>query len=289
MRKFTKINLFVFLTILLTIMMSFNSVISYATPISTVTLTIDSPTANELPKYFRKSTDQITSNENKNLSGLDKLNISGSGQFSKTGIPLMKSSIGNYLITVIDLREESHGFIDGIPVSWRNVNNDANKGLTVNEIIADENSRLNSIPLNNPIALEGFKDVIIPSKVQNESDQTKAYSLSYIRIPVTDKSIPTDAMVNYFMDVVKNQPEGSWLHFHDQEGLERTTTFMIMYDIMKNCKEVTLNDIITRQVLLSKMDKKTSDKFYSGDIFNFLNDFYNKCKSNESNSNNQIS
>lgn len=286
MKKFLKINLFAFLTIIL----SFNYVICFAAPISDIKLTVDSPTAFQLPKYFRKSTDKITSPGNINLSGLDKLNISGSGQFSKTGIPLMKNSIGNtFPITVIDLREESHGFIDGIPVSWRNANNDANKGLTANEIIADENSRLNSIPLNKPIALEGFKDVVIPSKIQNESDQTKAYSLSYIRIPVTDKSIPTDAMVNYFIDAVKNQPENSWLHFHGQEGLERTTTFMIMYDIMKNCKEVNLNDIITRQILLSKMDKKTSDKFYSGDIFNFLNNFYNKCKSNESNSNKQIS
>lgn len=283
MKKFLKINLFAFLTI----MLSFNYIVCYATPIPDIKLTVDSPTANELPKYFRKSTDKITPSENINLSGLDKLNISGSGQFSKTGIPLMKNSIGNtFPITVIDLREESHGFIDGIPVSWQNANNDANKGLTVNEIIADENSKLSSIPLNKPIALEGFKDIIIPSKIQNEADLTKAYSLSYIRIPVTYKNLPTDTMVNYFMEVVKNQPEGSWLHFHGNEGIERTTTFMIMYDIMKNCKEVSLNDIITRQVLLSKMDKKTSEKFYSGEVYNFLNNFYNNC---ESNSNKQIS
>ncbi len=285
MKKFLKINLFAFLTIIL----SFNYVVCYATPIPDVKLTVDSPTAFELPKYFRKSTDKITPSENINLSGLDKLNISGSGQFSKTGVPLMKESIGNVPITIIDLREESHGFIDGIPVSWQNANNDANRGLTVNEIIADENSRLKSIPLNKPIALEGFKDVIIPSKVQNEAEQSESYSLSYIRIPVTYKNLPTEAMVNYFMEVVKNQPDGSWLHFHGNEGLERTTTFMIMYDIMKNCKEVNLNDIITRQVLLSKMDKNTSDKFYSGEVYNFLNNFYNNCKSSESNSNKQIS
>ena len=273
MKKFLKINLFAFLTIIL----SFNYVVCYATPIPDVKLTVDSPTAFELPKYFRKSTDKITPSENINLSGLDKLNISGSGQFSKTGVPLMKKSIGNVPITIIDLREESHGFIDGIPVSWQNANNDANRGLTVNEIIADENSRLKSIPLNKAIALEGFKDVIIPSKVQNETEQSEAYSLSYIRIPVTYKNLPTEAMVNYFMEIVKN------------EGLERTTTFMIMYDIMKNCKEVNLNDIITRQVLLSKMDKNTSDKFYSGEVYNFLNNFYNNCKSSESNSNKQTS
>ncbi|MBE6059126.1 MAG: hypothetical protein E7215_02985, partial [Clostridium sulfidigenes] len=83
MKKFLKINLFAFLTIIL----SFNYVVCYATPIPDVKLTVDSPTAFELPKYFRKSTDKITPSENINLSGLDKLNISGSGQFSKTGVP----------------------------------------------------------------------------------------------------------------------------------------------------------------------------------------------------------
>jgi hypothetical protein len=280
MRNFTKINSTIFLIVLLTMLFPFNFIVSYASPISDIKLTVDSPTANELPKYFRKSTDKITPPKNINLSGLDKLNISGSGQFSKTGIPLMKSSIGNkFPITVIDLREESHGFIDGIPVSWKNANNDANKGLSLKEIVADENSRLNSIPLNKPVVLDGFNDVVIPSKVQNEFDLTKAYSLSYLRIPVTDGSLPTDTMVNYFMDIVKNQPENSWLHFHDKEGIGRTTTFMIMYDIMKNCKDVSLDDIITRQVLLSKMNEKEAKSFYSGNTFEFLSKFYNNCKS----------
>lgn len=55
---------------------------------------------------------------------------------------------------------------------------------------------------------------------------------------------------------------------------------MIMYDIMKNCNEVSLNDIISRQVLLSDISKKNAVDFYDGRRYEFLNKFYNKCKNN---------
>ena len=63
-------------------------------------------------------------------------------------------------------------------------------------------------------------------------------------------------MVNYFMDIVKNNPENTWFHFHCKAGVGRTTTFMIMYDIIKNGNEVSLHDIIGRQLLLSGISPK---------------------------------
>jgi hypothetical protein len=290
MKKVTKFNVFLFLAVFLSILFSFNSIVSYANPISNVNIVLDTSGTHGLPNHFRKSTDKISSTkaQNLNLSGLDKLNISGGGQFSETGLSLIKNSIDNkFPITVIDLREESHGFINGLPISWANAKNSANQGLTPEAIFADENSKLNAIPFNEPIILYNSKDTIIPSKVQSELDLTKANSLSYIRIPVTDGHLPSNDMVNYFIDIVKNQPENSWFHFHCKEGIGRTTTFMIMYDIMKNCKEVSLNDIITRQILLSQINEKDANDFYSGRRFEFLSNFYNKCKSNDYNAINQ--
>jgi hypothetical protein len=284
MKKITKFNMFIFLTVFLSILLFFNFIVPYASPISDVNIVVDSSGTHKIPNHYRKITDKITSTKVKNLdlSGLDKLNISGSGQFSETGLSFIKNSIGNdFPITIIDLREESHGFIDNIPISWKNTKNNANKGLITDAIFADENSRLNAIPLNEPIVLYNSKKIIVPTRVQSELDLTKANSLSYIRIPVTDGSLPSDDMVNYFINIVKNQPVNSWFHFHCKEGIGRTTTFMIMYDIMKNCKEVSLNDIITRQILLSKINEKDANEFYTGRRFNFLSNFYNKCNSND--------
>ena len=90
---------------------------------NTVNLILDSLNHNDMPKNFRKSSNliNIQNNKNLNISGLDTLNISGSQQFSEYNLPLVINSIETSLpITVIDLRQESHGFINGYPVSWAN-------------------------------------------------------------------------------------------------------------------------------------------------------------------------
>ena len=151
-----------------------------------VNLVLDSSTTNKLNKHFRKSTDQIdlSKNPNLNLTGLDKLNISGSSQFTDGSLSLIKDSIGDKNIIVIDLREESHGFINGLAVSWENKLNNANAGLSLSEITNDENQKLQSIKLNEPLTFYSNKDVkkqIIPTKVENEATLVKDKGLSYIR------------------------------------------------------------------------------------------------------------
>ena len=88
-----------------------------------INLVLDSLNYNNMPKNFRKSSNLINTQNNKNLnlSGLGTLNISGSQQFAQNNLPLVIYSIETSLpITVIDLRQESHGFINGYPVSWAN-------------------------------------------------------------------------------------------------------------------------------------------------------------------------
>ena len=58
----------------------------------------------------------------------------------------------------------------------------------------------------------------------------------------------------------------------------RTTTFMIMYDIIKNGNNVSLNDIIGRQVLLSGISQRDAVDFYVGNRYDFLSNFYDKYK-----------
>ena len=66
----------------------------------------------KLPKNFRKTTDLaiIENNKSINLKGLGELNISGSSQFSVKNLPLLIDAIKTSMpITVLDLRQESHG------------------------------------------------------------------------------------------------------------------------------------------------------------------------------------
>lgn len=250
---------------------------------SDLSIVKDSKDISNIPKNFRKTTNikDLKKLKSLDLTGIEKLNISGSGQFSSTNLPLIKEEIDSkFCIVSVDLREESHGFINGIPISFENENNSANKGLNLNDVITTENENLNSINLNTPLTLHN-EETITPIKVENELQLTQNNNISYIRIPVTDGGLPTDDMVKYFIDFVNNQPENTWLHFHCKAGIGRTSTFMIMYDIVKNCKEVKLNDIIARQLLLSNIKLRNSLDFFIGKRYTFLKDFYKKCKNDE--------
>lgn len=237
-----------------------------------------------LPKNFRKTTDLTSIKENKalNLKGMDKLNISGSEQFSENDLPLLIKAIGTSLpITVVDLRQESHGFINGLAVSWEDSKNNANAGLTRAQVLQDEANKLKSIKLNEPVSFYNKpKIVVITQKIQDENSLVSSKNLSYNRITVRDGGLPSDNMVDYFVEFVKAQPQNSWLHFHCKEGVGRTTTFMIMYDMMKNYKEAAADDIIKRQLVLANLDEEAVKSFNNNERTNFLKRFYDYCKAN---------
>ncbi len=278
MKKFIKFcSLFILL--ILCLLMNINY---FPKALSELNLLENSPNNNTLPHHFRMSSNYkaIIKDDNINVKGLDKLNISGSAQFSDLGLSLIKEAIDkNFSIIDIDLRQESHGFINGIAISFENEKNNANKGLSLSEVLSTEDGLLDSIKIGIPITFYNTKEIIVPKSVQNELQITNSKEISYIRIPVTDGELPDNNIVDYFIDFVKNQPKDTWLHFHCKEGIGRTTTFMIMYDIIKNYKDVELNDIIKRQVILSGMLDRDYQSFYTGDHFKFLNDFYNTYSS----------
>ncbi len=214
-------------------------------------LVINSDNAKKLPRHFRKTTDLTNLKDNKfiNLKGLANLNASASGQFSENGLILIKQSIGNAMpIIIVDLRQESHGFINGVAISWVDNHNKANKGLTKEAVVYDEITRLQGILLKKPIYI-GDK-TLIPKEIENEKNLVQGYGMSYMRIPVTDKEIPNNDMVDYFIKFVNSLLTNTWLHFHCKAGVGRTTTFIVMYDMMRNAKNVSLQDIMDRQVLI---------------------------------------
>ncbi|MDP4146054.1 MAG: protein-tyrosine phosphatase family protein [Bacillota bacterium] len=255
----------------------------YSNETDTVNLVLDSLNYNALPHKFRKTSDLTNLKDaNLNLKGLDKLNISGSEQFSEYNLPLLINKIGTSSpITVIDLRQESHGFINGLPVSWSNSKNNANMGLTRTEVLMNEANKLAGIKLNTPISFYNHPGkTIVPAKVQSENQLVTSKQLSYVRIPVTDGKIPTNDMVDYFIDFVNSQPQNSWLHFHCKKGIGRTTTFMIMYDMIKNYNQATFDDIIKRQLLLANFNEERINSFKNPERIKFLETFYKYCKEN---------
>ena len=194
-------------------------------------------------------------------AGLENLWASASGQPSLAALKTLKQTIHELepdaKIFVIDLRQESHGFANSLPISWYIKNNAANANKTVREIEADEVERLENLrglettfePLGNADK-QSFKPVtMVPRFMETEQAAVEQLGMNYERFAAADMQFPAPEVVDDFIIFVVNLPENAWLHFHCQAGHGRTTTFLVMYDILKN-PELSLEEICRRQYLL---------------------------------------
>ena len=228
---------------------------------------IDADDVRGLPRNFRTMEDEFHAPYKKDMDdsyvptreGLERLCASGSGEFSESGLQSLLEALAErtqMAICIVDLREESHGFFDGIAVSWYGERDWGNVGLTQEEALADEAERIHAAAgqMTAVAHLGGEKNPldeheIFVEEAQTEKELVEAAGLRYKRITATDHIWPSPAAVDEFVQFYKSLPEDIWLHFHCQAGEGRTTEFLAMYDILKN-PAVPLQDILYRQYLL---------------------------------------
>ena len=228
---------------------------------------IDADDVRGLPRNFRTMEDEFHAPYKKDMDdsyvptreGLERLCASGSGEFSESGLQSLLEALAErtqMAICIVDLREESHGFFDGIAVSWYGEHDWGNVGLTQEEALADEAERIHGAAgqMTAVAHLGGEKNPldeheIFVEKAQTEKELVEGAGLRYKRIAATDHIWPSPAAVDEFVQFYKSLPEDVWLHFHCQAGEGRTTEFLAMYDILKN-PAAPLQDILYRQCLL---------------------------------------
>jgi hypothetical protein len=232
------------------------------------TLIFDSIHEQGLPNHFRTSTGAWgrAAETPPSRLGLGYLMASGSEQPSLTELAGVIRGAGEK-VTLVDLRQESHAYIGEHPVSWYSAKNWANKGKTLAEIEADERSRIEVLSKSRSAVVTRIyaKDTEgCLSDVRNEetayllaqSEEQAACSLGlgYVRIPVSDHSRPLDADVDRFILFIRSLAPGTWLHFHCHAGDGRTTTFMLLYDMLRNAGALGLEELAARQYLLGGVD-----------------------------------
>ncbi|MBR0261214.1 MAG: protein tyrosine phosphatase [Selenomonadaceae bacterium] len=193
--------------------------------------------------------------------GLDTLNASASGQPSLAALITLYDKIHalepNAKIFMVDLRQETHGFANALPVSLHIEHNAINAGKTTAEVMKAEVKDLKNLrgvqttfePLGNADKKNLKPITIIPRVVQTERDESEKAGFEYKRFAAADMQFPAPEVVDDFIIFVANLPQNSWLHFHCHAGHGRTTTFLVMYDIMKN-PDLPLEEICKRQYLL---------------------------------------
>lgn len=214
------------------------------------------------------------------LRDIPTLNISGSAQFTKDQLLNLKNSINKDNICIVDLRQESHGMINDLAISFLNPYKDLNNGFTTEQTIKAENSLLNKIKIGNTIQLYKhtgifIKDITVDF-ISNESQLVTEADMQYKLFAVKDNSAPTPDIVDEFVEFIKNKPDDIHLHFHCAAGKGRTTSFMVMYQAMKNNSNLTLEQLLSYQYNIGGVNLH-----YNNIQYNFLEDFCNYVQKNK--------
>ncbi len=225
---------------------------------------IDLKLAKSLPRNFRTTDDSLEANSGQKIpvsTGLADLHASGGGEFTTDGFKLLLGRTRGP-VTVFDLRQETHIFVNGLPISWFATHDWANVGRTHNEIEADEAARVKSLKagskivvhpgaaIKKPGATSSAPENVTVEHASTERDIVEPNRAAYVRLTVTDHARPLDEEVDRFILAVRTMPKNGWAHFHCEAGRGRTTTFMVLYDMLRNANRVSLEDIVRRQQLL---------------------------------------
>ena len=261
---------------------------------------IDLNLAKDLPRNFRTTDDQLkpSKGETPATTGLSDLRASGSGEFTPEGLKLVLARTRGP-VTVFDLRQETHIFVNDLPVSWYASRDWANVGRSQTEIEADEAARVQSLNQGSEIDVRPGELVkksnaasATPERVRvksaiNEREIVGAAGASYVRLTVTDHARPLDAEVDRFLLAVRALPQDAWAHFHCEAGRGRTTTFMVLYDMLRNASRVSLAEIVRRQKILGyDYDVLQASKPgdwrvpYTEDRIAFVRAFYDYARAN---------
>ena len=195
--------------------------------------------------------------------GLDTLNISGSAEFSEEQFRILADELREYAggrqVWIVDCRLESHALVNGISISWYGDHNWANKGMTLAEAEADEESRFSALPgttitaytaANN--APENPREIAV-ERWMTERELVESEDFHYLRLAGNDHSWPEEEAIDVFIDFVRELDrtvgmDNVWLHFHCQAGKSRTGIFMAIYDMIKN-PDVSFDDIMLRHAM----------------------------------------
>ena len=238
-----------------------------------------------------------------------KLNISGSAQPNLKDVEYIIATAQQFVtdhkkIFFVDLRQEPHALLNDNAVSWFGFRNQVAYNLEQRLVARLSLSKTAKVYRAVDKLEDGFfipknYSVITIHKVVTEQRAVESLGVKYQRFVVTDHFAPEEKQVDLFVHFIKNLPRDAWVHFHCRGGKGRTTTFMVLYDIIVNAHLLPLDVILQRQYnlggvklsestfnVIRKKWKEPAAKYRYGFIKKFYKyvldpEGYNKCKWSE--------
>ncbi len=197
-------------------------------------------------------------------TGLGNLWMSGSAIPSAQGFATIaehiKDTTGKKVkkIIVVDLRQESHGYLNNNAITlasqndWINISKTREQALNAEERWLDKlSAQKNVLNILTPEKFKAnnfFQGKTVPvTSIEDEEKVATDVGLEYVRLMVSDHLAPRNKDVDRFVTLINTLPANTWVHIHCRNGEGRTTTFMTMYDMLRNADKVSLENIIKRQ------------------------------------------
>jgi len=228
----------------------------------------------------------------------DKININAiaSAQFNEEELKAIKKKYPNQKILIIDLRKESHAFVNNKPISWRSQFNLDNDEKSYQQILLDEKQKVNNLAKESQIIVSeiikkdeknGWFSEISPilvnvNKVETEAEIAKRNGFDYKRIAIRDHSYPDSKQLMEITSLIEKTSPQTKVYVHCAAGRGRTTTFLTIFDIIKNGHNTTLEEIFKRQYKMGgpKLDKIDEDSKWREDLAKerlaIIKNFYEK-------------
>ena len=188
-----------------------------------------------------------------NVRFLQDEGMSGSAQFSEEQFHDLAEKLREESddVWIVDCRLESHGFVNGIAVSWCSKDNGANLGKSTEEVEAEE-ERLSDLTGTDIVAYTTKDDQPQDSvefsveKWETERELAESEGMQYLRLTCPDHCWPPSEIIDSFIDFAKDLDEDAWLHFHCQAGSGRTGAFMTIYEMMQK-PDASVEEILQHQ------------------------------------------
>lgn len=253
---------------------------------------------NNSPLHFFRNALTIASSYKGNIIGVGDLLISGSEEPSEMGwleIAHQLKQINqakDKIIQVLDLREETHGYLNGQGITLASEYNWINLGKDDREIDQAETQWLKKLTAKKQIKgvltvqqfdAKQYADAQTKTveQITTEAYWVKQLGFKYHRFYISDHRAPRDSEVDKIVRFFKKNHSRAWFHVHCRGGKGRTTTIFAMYDMWLNADTVTFADIIQRQAAIAPfynlfVVNRTIPELtpYYEQRISFLQDFY---------------
>lgn len=102
-----------------------------------------------------------------------------------------------------------------------------------------------------------------PSDLVSEKEAIEKRGYHYLE-PMGSDWLFDWSFVDELVHIFETLPDDAWLYFHCAHGHGRTTTSMLIYDILKSDKSIPLSDILKRQYCIGGEDVRDTQVWANG-------------------------